>query len=222
MQAYMKSEMPFRGIPSPALKALLRPLLDAHPQPAFDDWEATVRVLWDEAAFREERYAALAVARYRRHRVHQQPRALALYEHLVRSGAWWDLVDETAHLVGGVLLSHPADVRPVVEQWAVADDMWVRRAAIICQVGARDRVDRDLLTLAIEANLDGSTRTTPALSPYGREFFVRKAVGWALRDHARTDPDWVRAFVGVHEQTLSGLSRREALRVVGDSGRPQP
>ena len=67
----------------------------------------------------------------------------------------------------------------------------------------------------IEANLDGSTRTTPAVSPYGREFFIRKGIGWALRDHARTDPAWVLAFVDAHGDHLSGLSRREALRHLG-------
>ena len=214
MQAYMKSAMPYRGIPSPTLKALLRPILAAHPLEDLDTWSATILELWDPASFREERYAALAIARHRHARDHQVPQALDLYEHLLRTGAWWDLVDETAHLVGGVLLGHPG-VRPVLDEWAVADDLWVRRAAIICQVGARERVDRDLLTLAIDANLDGSTRTTPALSPYGREFFVRKAIGWALRDHARTDPDWVRRFVADREDTLSGLSRREALRHLG-------
>ena len=94
-----------------------------------------------------------------------------------------------------VLLAHPDEVAPVIREWAVADDLWVRRTAIICQVGAKDRCDQALLAEAIEANLDGSTRTTPAVSPYGREFFIRKAIGWALRDHARTDPDWVVAFV---------------------------
>ena len=104
--------------------------------------------------------------------------------------------------MGGVLLSHPADVRPVLEQWAVADDLWVRRAAIICQVGARERLDQSLLTDVIEPNIDDP------------DFFSRKAIGWALRDHARTDPDWVRAFVTGHP-ALSGLSRREALKHLG-------
>lgn len=211
MQAYMKSEMPFRGIASPALRTLLSPLLAAHPLPDLVTWTGTIRELWDPAAFREERYAALAIARHRHHRMHQVPEALDLYEHLVRSGAWWDLVDETSHLVGGVLRAHP-EVRPVLEDWAVSEDLWLRRSSIICQVGARDGLDRDLLVLAIDANLDGSTRTTPALSPYGREFFVRKAIGWALRDHARTDPGWVRAFVAERADSLSGLSQREALR----------
>jgi 3-methyladenine DNA glycosylase AlkD len=210
MQAYMKSAMPYRGVQAPVLKRILRPILAAHPLPDEGAWRATVLALWDHAEFREERYAAIAFARHRRG---QEPGMLGLYEHLVRTGAWWDLVDEVASpLVRDLLLAHPEEVRPALEGWAVADDLWVRRASIICQVGSRDRLDRDLLVLAIEANLDGSTRSTPALSPYGREFFIRKAIGWALRDHARTDPDWVRAFVIEHAGTLSGLSKREALR----------
>jgi 3-methyladenine DNA glycosylase AlkD len=211
MQAYMKSEMPYRGIPSPQLKALLRPLLEHRP---LDDktWHDTVLALWDTAAFREERYAALAIARHRLHREHRQAHTIGLYEHLVRTGAWWDLVDGTSHLVGEILVAHPAEVGPVIREWAVADDLWVRRSAIICQVGTRGACDQVLLAEAIETNLDGSTRNTPARSPYGREFFIRKGIGWALRDHARSDADWVRAFVGRHADGLSGLSRREALK----------
>ena len=173
--------------------------------------------LWDGARFREERYAALALARHRLHREHQQVHTLGLYEHLIRTGAWWDLVDETAHLVRDLLLAHPDEVAPVIREWAVADDLWVRRVAIICQVGAKERCDQALLATSIEANLDGSTRTTPAMSPYGREFFIRKAIGWALRDHARADPPGCVAFVERHHDELSGLSRREALKHV-----PQP
>src|SRR5689334_4659817 len=103
MQAYMKSEMPFRGVPSPQLKALLNPLL-ARPMDE-ETWQATLLELWDAAEFREERYAALTLARHRLHREHRQPHTMALYEHLVRTGAWWDLVDETSHLVGEVLLA---------------------------------------------------------------------------------------------------------------------
>lgn len=212
MQRYMKSAMPYRGISSPALAALLRPLLAGRP---LDEgtWQDTVLELWDHAAYREERYAALALARHRLHREHRQVETLGLYEHLVRTGAWWDLVDEIAtHLVRDTLLAHPDEATPVLREWAVADDLWVRRSAIICQVGAKDRCDQSLLAEAIGANLDGSTRTTPAVSPYGREFFIRKGIGWALRDHARSDPAWVVAFVEHHHDRLSGLSRREALK----------
>jgi 3-methyladenine DNA glycosylase AlkD len=213
MQAYMKSEMPYRGVPAPVLRSAIRPLLSTHPLPDEETWHDTILELWDGATFREERYAALEIARHRLYREHQQVHTLELYEHLIRTGAWWDLVDETAgHLVRDVLLAHPEDVAPMMRAWAVADDLWVRRSAVICQVGAGDRCDQQLLADVIEDNLDGSTRTTPPESPYGREFFIRKAVGWALRDHARTDPEWVRAFVAAHEGRLSGLSRREALK----------
>jgi 3-methyladenine DNA glycosylase AlkD len=138
---------------------------------------------------------------------------LDLYEHLVRTGAWWDVVDEVAtHLVRELVLAHHDEVAPVMRAWADADDLWVRRTALICQVGTRQECDQDLLADCVLANLDGSTRGTPPRSPFGREFFVRKAIGWALRDHARADPGWVSAFVETHRDELSGLSRREALK----------
>jgi 3-methyladenine DNA glycosylase AlkD len=181
--------------------------------PDEDSWQEAIRALWDGAEFREERYAAIALARHRRYREHQQPQTLGLYQHLIWTGAWWDHVDEVAtHLVRGLLVRHRSTLTPELRTWAVADDLWVRRSAIICQVGLRADVDQDLLRDAIDANLDGSTRGTPALSPYGRDFFIRKAIGWALRDHARTAPDWVRDFVTARSESLSGLSQREALK----------
>lgn len=219
MQHYMKSTMPYRGVPMSALRPALGAVLSRHPLPDEESWQATLLELWDGADFREERYAALALARDRRYVAYLQVHTLDLLEHLVRTGAWWDLVDETAtHLVRDVLVTHREQATPIMRAWAEADDLWVRRAALLCQVGTREDCDEDLLLTVIEANLDGSTRTTPPLSPYGREFFVRKAIGWALRDHARTSPEWVRAFVAAHEATLSGLSRREALKHLGPVG----
>ena len=97
-------------------------------------------------------------------------------------------------------LAQDLQVRPTVAAWATDEDRWLRRTAVICQVGAKDRTDVSLLAMAVEANLDD------------RAFFLRKAIGWALRQHARTDPAWVLAFVEVHVDPLSGLSRREALK----------
>ncbi len=93
----MKSAMPYRGIQAPALRSLLRPVLAARALPDEETWHATVLELWDGAEFREERYAALALARHRHAREYQQVHTLGLYEHLIRTGAWWDLVDETVH-----------------------------------------------------------------------------------------------------------------------------
>ncbi len=106
-QAYMKSAMPYFGIGSPELKVLLRPLFAAYRPADRGAWESTIRELWDGATHREERYAAIALARHRVGRAWQDPGMLDLYRHLIVTGAWWDLVDEIAsHLVGDVLASH--------------------------------------------------------------------------------------------------------------------
>ena len=202
-KAYMKSAMPFRGPTSPELKALLRPLL-ADPALRIGDratWEGAVRELWDEATHREDRYAATALAGHRAYRAWQDAETLPLYRHLVVTGAWWDHVDEVAtHRVGPILLSHKGTVTPVVRSWATDEDLWLRRTSVICQLGARDRTDVELLRYAVESNLDDPG------------FWLRKAIGWALRQYARTDPDWVRDRVAEWDGRLSGLSRREALR----------
>jgi 3-methyladenine DNA glycosylase AlkD len=97
--------------------------------------------------------------------------------------------------------THPAQTAARIRAWSTDDNLWLRRVAILGQLGRRDRVDLALLADAIEPN-----RADP-------EFFVRKAIGWALREVARWDPDWVRAYVDRVE--LSPLSRREATKHLG-------
>jgi 3-methyladenine DNA glycosylase AlkD len=209
-QAYMKSAMAFRGLTSPALKAILRPLL-ADPAYLLNDhqeWEATVRGLWDGARFREERYAALAICGHRRYRQWATDRsAMPLYRHLVESGAWWDFVDDIAsHRIGPVLRANPGTEPDRMRSWASADNLWVRRAAILSQLSSKDETDRRLLLDCITPNLDD------------REFFIRKAIGWALRQYAHCGTaaaDWVRASVDELGPRLSPLSRREALKHLG-------
>lgn len=201
-QRYMKSAMPYFGLTSPQLKAALTPLL-RDPGLAMQSraqWEATIRALWDGATHREQWYAAIALARHHPNRTWVDSDAMPLWERLIRSGAWWDVVDDIAtHLVRDTLLAHPDVERLRLREWAASDSLWVRRAAILSQVGAGPRLDQALLADVIEPNL-----TDP-------NFFSRKAIGWALRDHARTHPEWVRSFVAAHPD-LSGLSRREALK----------
>ncbi|WP_418605626.1 DNA alkylation repair protein [Georgenia sp. SUBG003] len=183
----------------------------AEPAHAIDDagaWEATVRTLWDEAGYREERHAAIALARHSRYRAWAtDPPALPLYRHLVVTGAWWDLVDDVAaHLLAPLVRAHP-ELAGTVRAWAADEDLWVRRSAILAQLGASERTDTRLLADCVEANLAGSR--------HGSEFFVRKAIGWALRDYARTDPVWVAGHVAALGDRLSPLSRREALKHLG-------
>jgi 3-methyladenine DNA glycosylase AlkD len=198
MQRYMKSAMPFRGVPKPGRERLLRAIVAAHPAAGPEILDTAVRTLWDGARFREERYLSIALSGLPQ--FPRDPGRVPLYRHWIVTGAWWDLTDEIAvKRVGPLLRAHPSRLTPVLRGWATDADRWLRRCAVICQVGSRDRTDPALLAAAVEATIDDP------------DFFLRKAIGWALRQYARTDPGWVRAFVEAHPR-LSALSRREALR----------
>lgn len=203
MQQYMKSDMPYHGVPRPDVRRICKAIFAEHRLASPSAFDTAVSQLFFEATHREERYAALQLAAHRRYRAYQTPSRIPLYRKLIVAGAWWDIVDEVAaNLVGPILASHPTEVRPVVAGWATGADLWLRRTAILAQLGAKARTDLDLLTYAIEVNV-GDT-----------DFFIRKAIGWALRQYARVDADWVRDFVAAHDG-LSGLSKREALKRVG-------
>ncbi len=203
-QRYMKSAMPYLGLTMPEVHGVVRTLMADRPLPDRVTWLSAVRTVWDAATHREQRYAALGVLRHRTCRIWLTPddSLLNLLRHLITSGAWWDLVDDTAHVVGDLLRSDPGTMNPLLRSWSREPDLWLRRAAIIAQLGHRERTDLALLRFAIEGSLDDT------------DFFARKAIGWALREYAKTDPDWVRAYVD-SEDRLSGLSRREALKHLG-------
>jgi 3-methyladenine DNA glycosylase AlkD len=204
MQAYMKSTMPNLGVQKPARVAAIRPILRRHRLPDRSTWQDTIRQLWDHARYREERYAATDVARHRPYaKWATDPRSLELYDHLIVTGAWWDHVDEVAiKLVGPLLRAHPEPVAREMRRWARDADRWRRRASVICQIGSRDATDTALLAECVLANADDP------------DFFLRKGIGWALREHVKTDPDWVRTFTTSFRARLSPLSLREATRTL--------
>ena len=191
----MKSTMRFLGVRVPEVRRLTRAV--AHGIADAVVLREAALALWREAEYREERYAAQALMASRALRGRLD--VLDVHEEMIRTGAWWDHVDEAAHRLAELLDVHPAELAVELRVWADDGDFWIRRAAIIAQLQRKDSTDRDLLTAAIEASIGEG------------EFFLRKAIGWALRDFARTDPDWVRAFVDAHPG-LSPLSRREALK----------
>jgi 3-methyladenine DNA glycosylase AlkD len=200
MQAYMKSEMPFRGVQKPARTALAARLFAKYPLPDLDSWTATVLELWRGATYREERYLALDLTAHRAYLRYQEPGLLPLYEELVVTGAWWDFVDEVANRrIGPLVRAYPMELIPIMRAWSRDPDRWKRRTSIICQLGSKQDTDTELLCDAIEANIDDP------------DFFLRKGIGWALRQFAKSEPAWVRAFVDAHPG-LSPLSRREATK----------
>lgn len=200
MQAYMKSEMPYRGIASPDMRAICKRVFTDHPLASCEEWQAAVLELWRGARFREERYAAIELLADRRHRDCRTPDVLPMFEELITTGAWWDYVDEMAQHVGNLLRAYPEQMRPIMRAWSTDKNLWKRRVSIICQVSFKKDTDLELLYATIEPNLAE------------RNFFIRKAIGWALRSYAWTNPKEVARYVAANEARLSVLSRREALK----------
>ncbi len=202
VQKYMKSEMPYYGVNMPAQRRIWRGLFDAHPFDSRDELRAVALELWRGAKFREERYGAIALTDQRRHASWQEITAVPTYEEMIVTGAWWDYVDSIAtHQLGDVLRREPRRMKPLMRRWAQAtDSMWKRRAAILCQIGFKGDTDLDLLYACIEPNLTH------------KDFFIRKAIGWALRQLAWTDPREVKRYVAANRARLSPLSVREALK----------
>ncbi|MEU8355274.1 DNA alkylation repair protein [Nonomuraea sp. NPDC048882] len=199
MRAYMKSTMPFLGVKAVPRRAALRKVFGEHRLGSAPEWRRAVLSLWREAEFREERYAAVELSGYHLYREFQTLYTVPMYEEMIVTGAWWDLVDELAtHRVGGLLAVYPDSMRPLMLEWAHDDDLWKRRTAILCQNRFKSRTDTALLYACIEPSLSDN------------DFFARKAIGWALREFAKTNPGEVIRYVKA--KGISGLSRREALK----------
>ena len=206
VQAYMKSSLPSLGVRVPEVRQLVLAAAAAHPFTSAGQLRSTVLELWRTAAAREDRYAAIDLTGLRM--VAGDPLMLPVYEEIIRTGAWWDFVDGVAHRLCGLLEAHRPMMTAVLLDWSKDADFWIRRASITSQLKAKARTDRDLLRAVIEPNLADP------------EFFIRKAIGWALREYAKTDPEWVRAFVSEQGTQLSPLSRKEAIRNLPDTFRP--
>ena len=204
MQAYAKSAIPFLGVTTPTRRKVCREAFARLDLPTAAAWRRTVLALWRGARYREERYAAIDLTEARRFDRFQDMAALPMYEEMIVTGAWWDYVDAIAgHRLGTLLRRFPREMRREMLAWSRSDDLWKRRSAILCQLTFKKDTDLDLLYATID----------PVLA--SKEFFLRKAIGWALRQYAWTDPKEIRRYVREHEKALSSLSKREALKNVG-------
>ncbi|MGO4385407.1 DNA alkylation repair protein [Specibacter sp. RAF43] len=201
MARYMKSAMAYLGVPSPVVRTTVRRLAAAHPFADVDQLHRTVTHLWDTARFREERYSAIMLTDSRLAR--GELTLLPFYAAVIETGQWWDYVDSVAPRLCELLQAHPERVDPLLRGWSGHENFWFRRAAIIAQLPAKATTDTGLLNDVVVANLAQ------------KEFFIRKGIGWALRQYARTDPAWVLDFVNRNAGQLSPLSRREALKHLG-------
>jgi 3-methyladenine DNA glycosylase AlkD len=196
MAAYMRHQFVFAGIGASEQKRLAGLAREGLGRPGEDELAALVVALWD----REPReYQLIGTTEVRRNVRHCSPLFLAVVEQLIVTKSWWDTVDALAvHGAGALVASHPA-LRPQMDRWLASDELWLRRAALLHQLLWRDRTDADWLFDACRQRAGE------------RDFFIRKAIGWALREYSKTDGAAVRSFVEADAEALSPLSRREAL-----------
>ncbi len=208
MQAYMKSAMPFLGIAAPLRRRLVAEVAKGRECAGAAELSATLLALWREATHREERYAALDLLRLPRHRKLIGTPLLPALTELLQTDPWWDFNDEISGQVLPLLLQRePGPMKPLLRHWARGADLWLRRAAMLAQRALNGPAfDPVLLYDCILPSL--------APSPLAGEFFIRKGMGWALRERSYAAPEEVQAFCAEYADRLSPLTLREALKVV--------
>ncbi|MFD7263106.1 DNA alkylation repair protein [Streptomyces sp. NPDC059874] len=197
MAAYMKDVAPFLGIPTPLRRELSGTVTKDTPRPSESDCAALALRCW---RLPEREYQYFAVDYLRRHVARCSSDFLPVVRHLLVTVPWWDTVDLlAAHTVGPLVAADPA-LAAVMDEWIEDEDLWLARTALLHQLRYKGATDAD--------RLFGYCR----LRSGHPDFFLRKAIGWALREYAKTDPEAVRAFVEAERGSLSPLSVREALK----------
>lgn len=200
-QAYMKSEMPYHGLDSKTMRTLQRACIKQHPVGSANELNAVVLDLWDNARFREERYAAQEILY--KYSKFIDTSDLPLVRHMIITGSWWDYVDYIAKwVVGGLLERYPKEMTRELKRWIEDDELWIRRAAVLSQLAFKDKTDVELLFSFCDRCIEETT------------FWMRKAIGWALREYSKTDPAAVRKFIEAHRDRMSGLTYREGSKYV--------
>jgi 3-methyladenine DNA glycosylase AlkD len=196
MRAYLRDQFDFLGITSPVRVARSREAIGGLAAPGAADLEAIARACW---ARDEREYQYFAVWYLRRHVKVLPAPFIDTARDLIVTKSWWDTVDDLAQNVLGPLVQAHA-LQTTMDAWIDDDSLWLARAALLHQCRFKTATDADRLFRYCERRAADT------------EFFIRKAIGWALREHSKTDPDAVRAFVAAHDAQLSGLSKREALK----------
>ena len=197
MAAYLKSEQLFYGVDRDHQEAAVKEALESEPLETAEDYESAVWELWT-GHYREEQYCAVRLAR--RLKNFRTEAAMPLYERMVRSSTHWDLLDAVApSLVGDLILEH-RKFENMLKAWAADSSIWVRRASLLAHLKHKKATHTGLLANTILC-LAGE-----------KEFFIQKAIGWVLREYAKTNESWVRKFVHIHRDKLSTLAKKEALK----------
>lgn len=198
MAAYMKYHFPYLGLGTPLRKTLLLDIKSQTAEPQLNELESVILELWAMEE-REFQYVALYLLQKNLNKL--TPKNIPFILELIPQKSWWDTVDALAgSIISGILKKHPNELIPLIEPCISSNNFWINRTAIIAQLKFHKITNTDFLTQAIVPHISN------------KEFFLRKAIGWSLRQYAKSNPHWVIDFVNQYEDQLSGLSKREALK----------
>ncbi|MGV7105464.1 DNA alkylation repair protein [Flavobacterium sp. U410] len=192
MENYMKNNFPFLGIQTPIRNTLQKPFLQNLKSEKEIDWDL-VHGLWNEKE-REFQYVVIDYLIAKKKQL--TPTDLNLIKQLISTKFWWDSVDLLASHLVGFIFQHFPEAQEEILQWATSENLWLRRTSIICQLKSKSNTNTAFLTQTITSNLNSN------------EFFINKAIGWALREYSKSDPKWVSEFIEKH--SLHSLSKKEA------------
>ena len=191
MKAYMKNKFEFLGVKTPARRKLAKVFFKQHTDSVID-WNF-INEAWNNP-YRELQYVALDYLEIRKKLL--APSDLPRLKKLAQTKSWWDTVDFLDRLVGSIIARFP-ETKATILSWSCDEDIWLRRLAIDHQLLRKEETDTELLEKILVNNLGQA------------EFFINKAIGWALRDYSKTNPDWVRDFIERHQAEMATLSIRE-------------
>lgn len=195
MSNYMRNMFDFLGIKKPLRTTLQKELVKELKKEKQPNWEI-IKLLWNKPE-REFQYLAIDILNSGKYKFAEND--LQKVRVLITDKSWWDTVDLIAgNCLGKIIEQHPKILQNELKQWITDENMWIRRSSIICQLKFKEKTDREFLTEAILNNADSD------------EFFINKAIGWALREYSKTNPTWVKDFLSKHK--LSPLSVREGYK----------
>ena len=196
MKKYMKDRFEYFGIKMKRRREICKSFVKENGLPEYGDLEETVKLCFSEPQREMQYFAQDLAGKYKREWDHD---IINLFEWMILHKSWWDSVDHIAvHLVGTYFKKFPQDTVAITTRWIEQDNFWLQRTAIIFQLRYKTETDTNLLFSHIKKHT------------HQKEFFIRKAIGWALRDLSKHMPGEVIQFVAENE--MQPLSKREALR----------
>jgi 3-methyladenine DNA glycosylase AlkD len=197
MAKYMRNHFSFFGIKTEDRRLIFKTIYKENHQEISENPRAIALELYSKTQ-RELQYCAIEILKKQLKR-HYKKEDIQLIEHLIITNSWWDSVDTIAkNILGEYLVEHPLEIENVIERFSNSENMWLNRSAILFQLGYKQKTNFDLLKSECEKHKNSN------------EFFIQKAIGWALREYAKTNPQAVKIFV--NNTNLKPLSKKEALK----------